>query len=67
MSDEYGFNGRPIQLGGVTLKVDDDFVVATLLAIVGVLSIHVHGFDDEVSATASRIYDEIRKQNTENT
>ena len=66
MSDKYGETGRPYTLGEATLKVDDDFILATLLAIVGVLSVHIQGFDEQASQTAARIYEEIKRQNQNN-
>jgi len=62
----YGENGKEYRIADSTLKVDDEFLLATILAIVGVLQTMIPNFDELASATASRIYDEIKKdqQNT---
>lgn len=63
MSDKYGETGKEYTLGNTHIKVDDDFILATLLAIVGVLTRHIPQFDEQASATAARIYEEIKKTN----
>jgi len=61
MSSGYGFNGKEYKIGNATLKIDDDFIVATLLAVVGQLALHIQGFDEKTAATAEKIYDEIQQ------
>jgi hypothetical protein len=58
---KYGENGKEYNIGGTPLKVDDEFILATLLAIVGLMQQIIPKFDDMASATASKIYDEIQK------
>ena len=59
----YGENGKEYFIGETSLKIDDEFVIATVLAVVGVLQTIIPNFDELASATASRIYDEIKKDN----
>jgi hypothetical protein len=66
MSDKYGETGKLYTLGEASIKVDDDFILATVLAVVGVLSHHINGFDQQASETAARIYEEIKRQNQNN-
>ena len=61
---KYGENGKEYSIGGVPLKVDDEFILATLLAIVGLMQQIIPKFDDMASTTASKIYDEIKKNHT---
>jgi len=67
MSDEptslYGANGKKINIGGTELLVDDEFIVATLLAVIAVLNMTNQGIDDQISAVGQKIYDEITKTN----
>ena len=65
MSEEqtslYGAQGKKINIGGTELQIDDEFMVATLLAIITVLNtIHI-GIDDKISVVGQKIYDEITK------
>jgi hypothetical protein len=60
---EYGQNGKPYTVGNTEIKVDDDFILATILAIVGVLTQHIPQFDEQTSTVAARIYEEIQKTN----
>lgn len=59
----YGENGKEYKIGESVIKIDDEFIVATILAVVGVLQTMIPNFDELASATASRIYDEIKKDN----
>jgi len=67
MSDEptslYGANGKKINIGGTELLVDDEFIVATLLAVIAVLNMTNQGIDDQISVVGQKIYDEITKTN----
>ena len=57
----YGAQGKKINIGGTELQIDDEFMVATLLAIITVLNtIHI-GIDDKISVVGQKIYDEITK------
>ena len=57
----YGAQGKKIDIGGTELQIDDEFMVATLLAIITVLNtIHI-GIDDKISVVGQKIYDEITK------
>lgn len=59
----YGAQGKKINIGGTELHIDDEFIIATLLAVVAVLNqIHL-GIDDHISVTGQKIYDEIIKTN----
>jgi hypothetical protein len=62
----YGEEGKEYRMGETPMKVNDEFMLASILAVVGILSAHIQGFDEQVAATASRIYDELRKPITEN-
>ena len=67
MSEEqtslYGAQGKKIDIGGTELQIDDEFMVATLLAVIAVLNtIHI-GIDDKISSVGQKIYDEITKAN----
>lgn len=66
MSDSYGRSGKAYTLGNAQLKVDDEFILATLLAVVGILSASIPNFDTQTAATAARIYEQL-KQETPNT
>ena len=59
----YGENGTEYDIGGTVLKVDDEFILATILAIVALMKDVIPDFDETASAVASRIYDEIKKNN----
>ena len=59
----YGENGKEYTIGETTLKVDEEFILATILAVVGVLQTMIPKFDELASVTASKIYDEIKKNN----
>jgi hypothetical protein len=61
MSDKYGETGKEYAVGETTLKVDDEFTLATMLAIVGVVTTYIPKFDEQVSAVAEKIYEEIKK------
>jgi len=61
----YGMNplGKKINIGGTELRIDDEFVAATLLAIVAVLNTTNQGIDEQISLVGQKIYDEIIKTN----
>lgn len=62
MSDKYGQTGKAYTLGNAQLKVDDEFVLATILAVVGLLSASIPDFDTHTAATAARIYEQLKQQ-----
>lgn len=62
----YGEEGKEYMMGDTPMKVNDEFMLASILAVVGILSTHIQGFDEHVAATAARIYEELRKPATEN-
>jgi len=66
MSDKYGETGKEYSFGNAQIKIDDEFIIATVLAIVGVLTVHIQGFDEQTSQTAARIYEAIKQQNKQN-
>jgi len=55
-------NGRKINLGGGEISVDDDFIVATILATVAMLNLMFPDIDQKISNIAAGIYDEITKE-----
>lgn len=55
-------NGRKINLGGGQISVDDDFIVATILATVAMLNMLFPDIDEKISQIAANIYDEITKE-----
>jgi len=55
-------NGRKINLGGGEISVDEDFIVATILATVAMLNILFPDIDEKISNIAAGIYDEITKE-----
>lgn len=65
MSSGYGSTGKQYEIGNATLKIDDEFIIATLLAMVGLLSQHIQGFDEKTAGTAEKIYDEIKRHTTD--
>jgi len=58
----YGEKGDTYIIGEATLKIDDEFIVATLLALVNVLTQIIPEFDDAVSQVSAKIYEQIQKQ-----
>jgi hypothetical protein len=54
---------KKIDIGGTELQVDDEFMVATLLAIIAVLNTIHAGIDEHISVVGQKIYDEITKTN----
>lgn len=67
MSEEpvskYGLAGKKIVIGGVELQIDEEFIIATILAVVAALNtIHV-GIDEHISVIGQKIYDEITEAN----
>lgn len=58
-------NGTQVVIGGAELMVDDDFQLATMLAIVAVLNQVFPDIDQIISTTAANIYDEIQKNRLE--
>lgn len=58
-------NGRKLKIGDAEIWVDDDFIHATLLAVVTVLNSMFDNFDEIVSTVAAGIYDEIQKNRPE--
>lgn len=60
----YGEKGVTYNIGEVTLQIDDEFMVATLLAIVAVINQMIPEFDDIVSQVGANIYDQIKKQDS---
>jgi hypothetical protein len=63
----YGSNplGARVVIGEAELMVDDDFQLATMLAIVAVLNQVFPDIDQIISTTAANIYDEIQKNRLE--
>ncbi len=59
----YGAQGKKINIGGTELQIDDEFMVATLLAVIAVLNTIHTGIDDHISVIGQKIYDEITKTN----
>ncbi len=59
----YGAQGKKINIGGTELQIDDEFMVATLLAVIAVLNTIHTGIDDHISTVGQKIYDEITKTN----
>jgi hypothetical protein len=59
----YGARGKKIDIGGTELQVDDEFLVATLLAVIAVLNTLHPSIDEHISAVGQKIYDEITKTN----
>lgn len=55
-------NGRKINLGGGEISIDDDFIVATVLATIAMLNLLFPDIDQKISAIAASIYDEITKE-----
>jgi len=61
----YGEQGTEYDIGGTVLKVDEEFILATILAMVALLKDVLPNFDETTSAVASRIYDEIKQTKPE--
>lgn len=59
----YGAQGKKIDIGGTELQIDDEFMVATLLAVIAVLNTIHAGIDEHISIVGQKIYDEITKAN----
>lgn len=59
----YGARGKKIDIGGTELQIDDEFMVATLLAVIAVLNTIHTGIDEHISIVGQKIYDEITKAN----
>jgi hypothetical protein len=64
MEPQYGKSGKEYRFGETSIKVDDEFIIATLLSVIITLSQKIERFDETVSANASAIYEEIIKQNS---
>jgi len=62
-ASRYGANGKKINIGGTELYIDDEFMMATILAIIAVLNTMNQGIDEQISVVGQRIYDEITKTN----
>jgi len=59
----YGAQGKKINIGGTELSVDEEFIVATLLAVIAVLNNLHPSIDEHISVVGQKIYDEITKTN----
>ena len=59
----YGARGKKIDIGGTELQIDDEFMVATLLAVIAVLNTLHQTIDKHISTVGQKIYDEITKAN----
>lgn len=59
--DEYGSKGNKYKIGEMELLIDEEFIVATLLAIVSVLNEIYPKIDEQISIMGSGIYREITK------
>lgn len=63
MSGKYGQTGKPYTIGNAHINIDDDFIIATLLAVVGLLGAKFPDFDKHTAATAEKIYGQIKQEN----
>ena len=59
----YGAQGKKIDIGGTELQIDDEFIIATLLAVIAVLNNLHPSIDVHISVVGQKIYDEITKTN----
>ena len=59
----YGARGKKIDIGGTELQIDDEFMIATLLAVIAVLNTLHPTIDEHISTVGQKIYDEITKTN----
>jgi len=60
---QYGAKGKLFDIGGTTINIDDEFMIATLLAVISVLNAMYPSLDEKVSEVGQKIYDEITKTN----